>query len=144
MSLKLSLILSVDINNIIGYIGSDQQLSLPHIREDRIQFKNITSNAPFFSKNLLIVGRKTFFTLPESVQSCPNRTYVVLTTNPNTYTHPNAIFFSKFDDIISFCINNQFNKFNKYFVIGGATLYDLAIQTPFVTEIFLTKLNSDI
>lgn len=137
MSVKLSLILSVDLNNIIGYADGN----LPYVKSDRMLFKNITTYTPDFSSNLLIVGRKTFDTLPDIVKNCPRRKFAVLTSNPSGFSNPNAKFFSTFNDILSYCVQN---KFYKYFVIGGATVYDLAIQTNLVTEIFITKIFIDL
>ena len=138
MSLRLSLILSIDTTGTIGYGNGSE----PYIREDRVHFKNITTYTPFFSQNLLIVGRKTFETLPDAMKKCSHRTYAVLTSDVSKYSHPNAKFFNKFDDVMGYCLSK--NNFYKYFVIGGATMYNLATETEFVVEIFLTKLDTDI
>lgn len=123
--MKISMILAVSSNGIIGYNGS-----LPwKIPEDLAHFKKITGRCP------LIMGRKTFESLPKIL---PGRKHIVLTNDKN-YVVDNPMV-SVYNDIDS--ILNDYKKQKEVFVIGGAQMYKMfegVANTIYVTEVLINS-----
>ena len=68
--------------NIIAAIGKNRELGkdnklLWHIPEDFKRFKNLTSG------HVVIMGRKTYQSLPKKFRPLPNRVNIVVTRNKN-------------------------------------------------------------
>lgn len=121
----LSLIAAAARNRAIGKNG---QL-LWHLPEDMRYFRETTRGKP------VIMGRKTWESLPDSFRPLPGRHNIVVSRNPSylaagaTSTHSLEEAIEKAGDV------------DEVFVIGGAELYRLAI--PFAQRIYLTEIASD-
>ena len=107
----------------------------------------------FFNKtknNVVIMGKTTYFSLPEQFRPLKDRLNIVLTSKPSQYMintqHPNLIFTD--DDTINFHIKENREKFLdiypflssnfKIFIIGGKQIYEKYISlcsTVWVTTI---------
>ena len=85
-----------------GGIGKDGALPWPRKYRDLMHFKKITSNKK------LLVGRKTFETLP----SLPDRETIVVTSNPENFA--NGVTLEKAKSI---AISED------VYIVGGAKLY---------------------
>jgi thymidylate synthase len=133
--MELSLIVSFTNNSIIS-IGDE----IPKSSIDLDNFRTITRYSPDGRKNLLIVGRKTWETLPNAVTSDTKRAFLMLTTDTNIYINANTYKAGTLDEAIKFCYENK-NTFHKIFVIGGKQIYETFINTGLVTEFFITKFN---
>ena len=135
-------ILATDINFGISKDGIIQWKS----KKDMRFFFNKTKN------NVVIMGKTTYFSLPEQFRPLKDRLNIVLTSNPclymnNTeYVYPNLIFTD--DDTINFHIKENREKFLdiypflssnfKIFIIGGKQIYEKYISlcsTVWVTTI---------
>lgn len=91
--------------------------------EDLRFFKNITKN------NVCIVGRKTWESLPLTVQNDTSRKFIVL--SHSTYDPY---------DVIKLVNNNQFSS---VFVIGGASIYAAFFQLITFDSIYITVIPDD-
>ena len=111
---KLKAIVGVNQN---GYIGKDGKM-LWHSTSDLKHFFDKTKNST------CIVGRKTFESLPESVKTSGNRTYLVVSKNT--------------DKGISL---EQALLCNPEWVIGGAELYELT--KPLWRELHVSNINDN-
>lgn len=117
--------------SIIAAIGKNHELGLNnslvfHIKEDMQFFKTITTGHP------VIMGLKTY----ESIgRPLPNRENYVATF-PDEPT-PNGT--KPIHDLITFLKEHQ-NDETEYFVIGGATIYRLAL--PYATTLYLTEIDA--
>ena len=79
---KFHLVLAVSLPEF--GIGANGKLPW-HLPEDMKHFKQITSNTIDSSKrNAVIMGRKTWDSIPSKFKPLQNRLNVVLTRNPNT------------------------------------------------------------
>ena len=111
-----TIIVAVAKNNVIGI-----QNKLPwHLPEDLKHFKEKTLNQS------VIMGRKTFESLPENVRPLPNRENIIITRQnfnfPNIKTANN--------------LNSAFEKASReIFIIGGASIYKEAINLVDCLEI---------
>jgi dihydrofolate reductase/thymidylate synthase len=95
--MELSLIFASTSDGVIGTkwfetIGGDgldfssttENYGLMHSSTDKDHFKRVTQYTPFNGKNLMIIGRKTWDTLPPQMKTDKFRFYVILTRNNTT------------------------------------------------------------
>ena len=102
----ISLIYAQSIN---GYIGKDGDL-LFVIPDDLRRFKELTKGS------VVIMGRKTWESLPEKSRPLPNRTNVVLSRQVGLHLPGATVFSSLADALIHYCEEDVF-------IIGGESLY---------------------
>tara|TARA_Y100000389_G_scaffold81378_1_gene77924 strand:- start:21 stop:1418 length:1398 start_codon:yes stop_codon:yes gene_type:complete len=109
--------------------GIGKNNALPwSIPDDLKYFKEITKGAT------VIMGRKTYDSLPNSVKPLPDRQNIVLTNNQNLISSNNRLYRS-FLDIEDFI---KTNKNNNVFIIGGSKLYKKF--NDFYDSIFVTQI----
>ncbi len=121
----LSLIAAVARN---GVIGKDNQL-LWHLPGDMRHFRETTRGKP------VIMGRKTWESLPEKFRPLPGRLNVVVSRNAD-YDAPGAVLTGSLEEAIAKAENAE-----EIFVIGGAELYNQAL--PLANRLYLTELAND-
>lgn len=110
---QLSLIFAKDLNNVLGK-DNDIPWKSPH---DFRWFRERTVG------NTVIMGRKTWESLPESAKPLINRINYVITSNPD-YVAKGAIVKHRLLDAIGDAL--QKDKHGLIFVIGGKTLLEEA------------------
>jgi len=120
---------------------------------------NNKKDLKFFYKqtknNVVIMGKNTYFSLPDNVRPLKNRLNIVLTSNPDLYLNEpyeknikiDVIFTNNFN-IHSAILNNRAtfcnlypalsNKF-KIFIIGGKQIYEQYI--PLCETVWITRLK---
>ena len=109
-----------------GVIGRDNQLPW-HLPEDLAHFKRTTMGSP------VIMGRKTWDSLPARFRPLPGRTNIVVTRNP-AWLAEGALRASSLQEALSLCPAEAADAW----VIGGAQIYAAALplaQSAVVTEI---------
>jgi len=121
----LSLVAAVARNGVIGH---NNQL-LWRLPEDLQHFRRVTLGCP------VIMGRKTWDSLPDRFRPLPGRINIVVTRNPQ-WQAAGAKIASSVDDALA-----QAGDAPKVFVIGGATLYAAAL--PLANELVLTEIDRD-
>ena len=120
----LSLIAAVANNRVLG---KDNQL-LWHLPGDMRHFRETTRGKP------VIMGRKTWESLPEKFRPLPGRQNVVVSRNP-AYSAPGAILVRSLEEAIGKVEGDEI------FVIGGAELYRQAL--PVAERLYLTEIAAD-
>lgn len=117
---------AVDENWNVGYKNE----LLIKISEDLIRFKRLTIN------NIIVMGRKTFESLPGS-KALPKRTNIVVTRDKD-YNPPNTIVVHSLDELFETLKKiNPEDKLETYMVGGG----NLAEQLlPYCKQAFITKI----
>jgi dihydrofolate reductase len=113
-------------------------------KKDMQFFRSITSN------NIVIMGSKTFFSLPNS-KPLVNRFNVVLTKTPEKYNNQENLLFVNQYNLFKFITNPlSFDLLQKYkflnknfimFVIGGNEIYTMLL--PYCRKLWLTQINGD-
>jgi len=121
MNKNISIIVAIGRNNEIGYKNN----LLWRISDDLKRFKKFTTN------NIIIMGRKTFESLPKG--ALPNRTNIVITRDTNLQ-YENCIMANSIEDAI-----NKSDKSKEIFIIGGEQIYKMAF--PFCKKLYLTKVD---
>ena len=120
----ISLIAAVAQNRALG---KDGQL-LWHLPEDMRYFRETTRGKP------VIMGRKTWESLPDVFRPLPGRRNIVISRNP-AYDAPGATLAASLADAIARAGGGEI------FVIGGETLYRQAL--PLAQRLYLTEVARD-
>ncbi|HMA91811.1 MAG TPA: dihydrofolate reductase [Polyangiaceae bacterium] len=109
-------------------IGSSNDIPW-RLSEDFKRFKRLTLGHP------CLMGEATFRSLPDSSRPLPGRENIVLSLNPD-FIPDGVTLFRDFDASIEYLRNSQVPK---AFVVGGASVYRLAIRIADTLE--LTRLH---
>ena len=108
-----------------GVIGKDNAMPW-HLPEDLAHFKRVTLGCP------VVMGRKTWDSLPERFRPLPGRLNVVVTRQAD-WSAPGALRAGSLDEAVALCPPDA-----ESWVIGGAQLYAQALplaRSAVVTEI---------
>ncbi len=123
----LSMIAALDANNGIGK-DNDLMWNLP---TDMQFFKDTTKG------HVVIMGRKNYDSIPEKYRPLPGRTNVVLSRQAHFEAEGCLVY-----DSLATCLQNlELQDGQKAFIIGGAQIYALALESGLVKEIFLTHID---
>lgn len=125
---EIALIAAVGRNRAIG---KDNQL-LWTIPEDLKRFKALTTGHP------VIMGRKTWESLPEKFRPLPGRTNIVITRD-STYDAPGAVLAQSFPEALSRARDAEGAE--EIFAIGGQQVYECAL--PFASKLYLTVIDDE-
>lgn len=110
-------------------IGKDNGL-LWHLPDDLKRFKELTNGHP------VVMGRKTWESLPANVRPLPGRTNIVITRDV-TYEAPGATVVHTIPEAFHFANEAPGNE--EIFVIGGGEIYRETL--PFTTRLYLTLVD---
>jgi dihydrofolate reductase len=138
------LIVAANQDNIIGVTDSNGNQKIPWSSKiDMQRFRDKTMD------NILIMGRKTFESLPK--RPLPGRIHVVITRTPSKYdekfSDTDSVFFSrldKLDQTINSILNNNGTCVNgkHIFVCGGEEIYRELL--PYCDKLYITKIQCPI
>ena len=144
-----------------GYgIGVNNKLPW-NIKEDLQNFKKITTLVPQDENieymNAVVMGRKTWDSIPNQYRPLSNRLNVVITSQD--YENQEDVIFTNWNNFQKEILNYQNNYnlnickskkklfINNIFIIGGESIYKLALETKTVKYIYATevyqKMNCD-
>jgi len=124
MAQSLQLIFARARNGVIGHNNT-----LPwHLPEDLAHFKATTLGQP------VIMGRKTWDSLPVKFRPLPGRTNIVVTRQPD-WQSEGALVVHSLQEALQACPEQG------PWVIGGAELYRLAM--PLATRVVVTEIDAD-
>lgn len=125
---KISLIAAIGKNRAIG---KDNQL-LWSIPGDLPRFKALTLGHP------VIMGRKTWESIPEKFRPLKGRTNIVITRD-SAYDAPGAVLAQSFPEALSLARDAEGSS--EIFAIGGQQVYECAL--PFATNLYLTLVDGE-
>ena len=121
----VSLIVAKSENNIIGNKGR-----IPwHIPNDLKRFKELTTN------NVVIMGRKTFESLPKEFRPLPNRVNIILSRDKNHIIDCWMVV----DDLKKAIRKAGSDK--EIFIIGGGEIYKEGFK--YADKIYLTEVDGE-
>jgi dihydrofolate reductase / thymidylate synthase len=133
-------------NNGIGFENKIPWL----LKNDLKNFQQITSKTfKDYTKNMVVMGRKTWESIPDKHKPLKNRINVVLTRNTdmklkyNIESYKDTHVKYDFNEILEVVkLNKNFNISN-IFIIGGETLYKMALESKEVSKIYVTEVYED-
>lgn len=127
---KFNVILATSTNHVLGHNCSIPWLG--KFPKDLQYFKKITSFSPCSSyKNIVIMGRKTWESLPDT--KLPNRIPIVI--SQTLHSSPNYYLASSFDHAIN--LTKKITHY-KVWVIGGKSIYTMAFNHNLCGDIYHT------
>lgn len=133
--------------SIIAAIGKNRELGkdnklLWHIPGDFKRFKELTSG------HVVIMGRKTYESLPEKFRPLPNRVNIVITRNSKVTILERSYRDSNSQVLVCHSIEEAIQKAKSYklqitsfevFIIGGASIYQQGIK--YADKLYLTLID---
>ncbi|EKM61072.1 uncharacterized protein PHACADRAFT_82332 [Phanerochaete carnosa HHB-10118-sp] len=148
---RLSLIVAATVSNGIG-----QSSRLPwRLPQEMTYFARITSGAPEGTKNAVVMGRKTWESIPAKFRPLRDRLNVVISRNQDyqlqtantSSVRLNADLPSALTELSMQDSGSEKTDVNRVFIIGGATLYKETLELPpssptFVDRVLLTRILS--
>ncbi len=132
MSVHFSVIAACTLDGGIGY-----QQKIPwHLKMELHLFRAITTHTQDSNRvNAVIMGRKTWESLPKKPLSCR---FNIVVSKSLIYLR-NAIVVRSFQDALG--VISHLKQVENTFVIGGSELYDIAVRHESCMSIFLTKIE---
>ena len=122
--MKIGLIWAQARNRVIGKNGV-----MPwHLPEDLAHFKRVTLNHP------VVMGRKTWDSIPPRFRPLPGRTNIVVTRQPD-WNENGAQRTSSLREALQLCENSA-----QVWIIGGAQIYAQAL--PLADELVVTEIDA--
>lgn len=114
-----------------AYYGIAKDGKIPwRSRADMAFFRKLTEG------NTVIMGRKTYFSIPKKFRPLPNRTNIVLTRNPEHLKDEPVLVASSLSEAIGLA-----DAQDTVFVIGGESVYNEAIQLRACKGVFLSHID---
>ena len=138
MKKSFSIIAAVDSDSGIGKKGT-----LPwRLPADLKHFKDITTATSGADKqNAVIMGRKTWESLPEKFRPLPQRLNIVLTRDVSRQFPDGVIKAQSLEGALRLLEESPWaEKIENTFVIGGADVFRQALAHPRCQKIFLTQI----
>ncbi len=124
--MKISIIAAIGKNR---ELGKNNQL-LWHIPEDMKRFKKLTKG------QVVIMGRKTYESLPSKFRPLPERVNIIVTRDKNFFASGCLICHSLEEAIEK---GKSFKK--EIFIIGGASIYQQGIK--YADKLYLTLIDKE-
>ncbi|XP_046584417.1 dihydrofolate reductase-like [Haliotis rubra] len=136
---RLKLVVAVCKN---GGIGKDGQLPW-RLKRDMAFFKSITSSSTNINKqNVVIMGRKTWNSIPAKFRPLKDRINIVLSRTMETV--PESVVLSRsLEEALEYTEREVKDKIDSVFVIGGSSVYKEAIEGPWSTRVYLTRVLAE-
>lgn len=130
MKPRISMIVAID-----SKMGMGKNGTIPwHLSADLKRFKKLTTG------HTIIMGRKTFDSIISYIgKPLPNRINMVITRNPDFKAEGVSINTSLEEALSEANENEQ----SEIFIIGGAQIFQQAIDMNVVDRIYLTKIEGD-
>ncbi len=133
MKKPLFIIIAVDQKNGIGKNGV-----MPwHFKKELRHFAKITKTTEDAGKeNMVIMGRKTWESLPASFRPLPGRKNVILTRSEGFEAEGEEVFNS-----LEEAIKSADDKIEKIFIIGGGEIFRQGLELDSLDGIYITRVK---
>lgn len=112
-------------------IGKDNDL-IWHLPDDMKFFTDSTR------KQVVIMGRKNWDSIPDKYRPLPDRVNVVVTRNTNFQSDECAVF-----PTVEAAIDAYKNGEQDVYIIGGGQVYKYALDHDLVGEMFITEIEAE-
>jgi len=133
--MNFSIIVAIDKNN---GIGKDGQLPWS-CSEDLKHFKRVTLDS------FVIMGRKTWESIPNKVKPLPRRINIVLSKTIDYHCACGVKVLSSLESALGYCkrSNEENGQDKNIFIMGGGQLYKEALDHPDCRKIYQSRINGD-
>lgn len=141
-NVRLNLVVAACNNRGIGVKGQ-----LPwRLKKDMQFFKNVTTETKDPDKqNAVIMGRITYFSIPEKFRPLAKRKNIILSRELKE-APPNTSLVRSLDEAVSLVTGSGelADKIESLFIIGGGLVYKEAMESNYNCRIYLTRVLADI
>lgn len=142
--ITLNLIVAICASRGIGLRGSIPWM----LKKDLSHFSKLTKQTENpNSLNAVIMGRKTWESLPNKFKPLPGRYNVVLSRNTDLaaqLTGPNVMLSSSLDEAVNVLKRKKINgEIENVWVIGGSAVYEESLKSPYCDKVYLTEILED-
>lgn len=131
---------NIEFNMIVAHdrnygIGNEGRIPW-YITEDLKYFRDLTTNY------IVVMGRKTYDSIPLPRRPLKDRINIVLTNNPENYNSVDNLIYCK-EDKLDFYLSYYHNtkNINKVFFIGGSEIYKKYMNK--VTNLYVTFVDNE-
>lgn len=133
MNHEIYIIVAVDEKN---GIGKNHAIPWSFKQEMKFFVKTTIGTKDQSKKNMVVMGRTTWESIPEKFRPLKDRKNIVLTRETD-YKANGAIVCSSLDEAFA----QADDSIEKIFIIGGAKVYEETINHPDLTGIYITKIH---
>lgn len=120
-------------------IGKNNDLPWPKLKADLKHFRDVTSTAPAGRRNAVIMGRRTWDSIPPKYRPMPERLNVVITRGKPSVPEGVLVASSLDDGLVQAAAAESMERL---FVVGGAEIFRQAFAHPRCAEVFLTRIEA--
>jgi dihydrofolate reductase len=121
-------------------LGKNNDLAW-HLPPDMKHFKELTTKTYFKDKlNAVIMGRKTWESIPQKYRPLPGRKNIILSKTLSQAPESTELYQSLEEAVKA--LNTQ-DDVEKIFIIGGSKLYNQALQDLIPDKLYITFLYKD-
>lgn len=107
------------------------------LKEDLQFFRKVTTTAPDGKQNAVIMGRKTWDSLPPKSRPLKDRLNIVLSRAPIELP-PGVMSASSLEEALELASRSDVHE---RFILGGAQIYAEALQHEHLRKVYLTQLD---
>lgn len=112
-----------------------------HLPADLRHFRDVTMDAVPGKTNAVIMGRKTWESIPEKFRPLPGRINIVITGQAHYILPSSATRACSFQEALDFCCHPSRDDIGRVFVIGGARVFTEAVHHPACRGLYLTHID---
>lgn len=136
--ISFSIIVAVD-----SKLGIGKNDGLPwHLPADLKHFKEVTSRGSCEERrNVVVMGRKTWESIPERFRPLANRLNVVISRQSHLVLPSGVVPVTSLEGALSFLRDKGGAHVGEVFVIGGAQIFAQAVVHPACEKIYLTRIE---
>ncbi|RKP32336.1 hypothetical protein METBISCDRAFT_21604 [Metschnikowia bicuspidata] len=125
-------------------IGANGKLPW-RLKQETKYFKDITSHASEDSINAVIMGRKTWESIPAKFRPLPNRLNIVISRSHVNDSKDGVLLYNSMDLILTALQEADYQidqkNIGKIFIIGGAQIYNSFVEDTRVDSLLLTNVS---
>ncbi|NXX73839.1 DYR reductase, partial [Urocolius indicus] len=123
-------------------IGKDGRLPWPPLRKEYRHFQRMTSTSHVEGKqNAVIMGRKTWFSIPEKNRPLKGRINIVLSTELKEIPEGAHYLSKSLDDALALLDSPELkSKVDMVWIVGGTSVYKAAMERPINHRLFVTRI----
>jgi len=138
--MRIVMVAAVEDTGGIGWLGS---LPWPNISADMKYFKELTTNGIVGNEGeyntAVVMGRKTWDSIPSKFRPLPDRLNMVMTRGKNLVGNSGEYVHCR--TVKSVALNCMKREIDDLFVIGGEEIYKLFMKYASVDYIYLTQIK---
>lgn len=121
-----------------GAIGKDNEIPWPRLKIDLRFLKTLTCTAAPGMQNAILMGRKTWESIPVHLRPLPGRLTVVISRGPLDLAPP-TLHAASLDGALAAA---EAAGVDQVFCLGGAQIYAQAFAHPRCRSIYLTRIEA--